>query len=164
MDMKPRRLPVFESPVYTHIDAKLCRSNPKSKYVIKGSEFIKQTGTNRIIKGLGHSYQATEIGKDSSLEYKFKVNEGGKYEIQLGFIPMQPATGGDLRVQITLDGKDAGIHSIFEKPFTDPWRVNVARHQSIITLKQPLDNLKEHVLTIKALDNDIIIDCIKVIG
>ena len=67
-------------------------------------------------------------------------------------------------MQITLDGKDAGIHSIFEKPFTDPWRVNVARHQSIITLKQPLDNLKEHVLTIKALDNDIIIDCIKVIG
>ena len=164
MDMKPRRLPVFEPPVYTHIDAKICRSNPKCKYVIKGSEFVKQTGFNRVIKGLGHSYQATEIGKESSLEYKLKVNKGGEYEIQLGFLPMQPATGGDLRVQVTIDGKDAGTHSIWEKPFTDPWRVNVARHQAIITLKQPLDDMKDHVLAIKALDNDIIIDCIKVIS
>ena len=164
MDMKPRRLPVFESPVYTHVNTKICHPNPKSKYVIKGNEFVKQTGFNRVIKGLGHSYQATEIGKDSSLEYKLKVNEEGEYEIQLGFLPMQPATGGDLRVQVTIDGKDTGIHSIWEKPFTDPWRVNVARHQAIVTLKQPLDNMKEHTLVVKALDDDIIIDCIKVIS
>ena len=162
--MKPRRLPVFESPVYTHVNTKICHPNPKSKYVIKGNEFVKQTGFNRVIKGLGHSYQATEIGKDSSLEYKLKVNEEGEYEIQLGFLPMQPATGGDLRVQVTIDGKDTGIHSIWEKPFTDPWRVNVARHQAIVTLKQPLDNMKEHTLVVKALDDDIIIDCIKVIS
>lgn len=164
MDMKPRNLPVFEPPVYTHIDAKLCLPNPKSSYTIKGSEFANKTGTIRVIKGLGHSYQATEIGKESSSEYLLKVNEGGEYEIQLGFIPMQPAVGGDLRVQVTLDGKDMGVYSIFEKPFTDPWRVNVAQHQAIITLKHILDNMKEHTLTIKALDNDIIIDCIKMIG
>ena len=164
MDMKPRKLPVFEPPVYTHIDAKLCRPNPKSSYIIKGSEFIRQTGTNRVIKGLGHSYRATEISKTSSLEYRLKVNEKGEYEILLGFIPMQPASDGDLRVQVTLDGKDVGTYSIWEKPFTDAWRVNVTRHQAIITLKQPLDNVKEHVLIIKALDNDIIIDCIKVIS
>lgn len=97
-------------------------------------------------------------------EISLKVNEEGEYEIQLGFLPMQPATGGDLRVQVTIDGKDTGIHSIWEKPFTDPWRVNVARHQAIVTLKQPLDNMKEHTLVVKALDDDIIIDCIKVIS
>lgn len=163
MDMKPRKLPVFEPPVYTHADTKLWRSNPKSCYTIKGSDFVSKAGINRVIKGLGHSYRATEIGKESSLEYQLRVNEEAEYEIQLGFIPMQPAVGGDLRVQVTLDGKDMGVHSVFAKPFTDPWRVNVERHQAIITLKRSLDNMKEHALTIKALDNDIIIDCIKVI-
>lgn len=163
MDMKPRKLPVFEPPVYTHIGAKICHSDPQSKYVIKGGEYVKKIGVNRIIKGLGHSYQATALEKGSSLEYRLKVNEEGEYEISLGFIPMQPLSGGDLRIQVTLDGKDLGTHSIWEKPFTDPWRVNVARHQAIIALKQPLDKVKEHTLSIKALDNDIIIDCIKVI-
>lgn len=163
MDMKPRRLPVFEPAVYSHIDDKICLPNPQRVYAIKGSDFTNQKGTSRVLKGLGHSFQATEIMKESSLEYRLKVEEDGDYEIQLGFIPMQPACGGDLRVQITADGKDMGIHSIKEEPFTDPWRVNVARHQAIVTLQKPLNKDRECVLVIKALDNDIIIDGIKVI-
>ncbi|AIM39021.1 hypothetical protein KO02_21740 [Sphingobacterium sp. ML3W] len=162
MDMKPRNLPVFESANYTHKDMEVGRPNPKNSLTIYANEFNKSIGIVRTITGLGHSNQASEINRESAVEYEFTIEEEGDYEIQLGFIPMQPANGGDLCLELWLDDKYLGKHSIKAKPFTDRWRANVLRQQAIIDFKQNMKVNSTHFLKIKALDNDIIVDEIKI--
>ncbi|WP_299234496.1 glycosyl hydrolase 115 family protein [uncultured Bacteroides sp.] len=162
MDMKPRDLPVFEPAIYTHKDDKLFKDDPVFKKVIDGSNFVSNNGEYTVYKGLGHSSNATMIDKGASLEYNFNVNKSAKYKLNIGFVPMQPANGGDLRVEVSFNGKVLGTFSIHEDPFTQNWRENILRNQAYVTLQMELENAKNNVLTVKALDDDIIIDHIKI--
>lgn len=164
MDMKPRNLPVFEPANYTHKDTKVGRPNPKSSLRISANEYSNASGAVRTIPGLGHSNQASGITREGFVEYEFMIDQKGEYDIQLGFIPMQPANDGDLRIEIWVDGKYLGKHSIKSKPFTEEWRADVARQQAIIDFKQSMESTSKHSLKIKALDNDIIVDEIKIMG
>ena len=161
MDMKPRDLPVFEPAIYTHKDDKLFRPDPEFNLVIDGNKFVSNNGRYTVYKGLGHSANATMIDKNASLEYNFNVNKSSEYKLNIGFVPMQPANGGDLRVEVALNGNTLGTFSIHENPFTKEWRENILQNQAYITLPVKLENGNNNVLTVKALDNDIIIDRIK---
>lgn len=161
MDMKPRDLPVFEPAIYTHKDDKLFRPDPEFNLVIDGNKFVSNNGRYTVYKGLGHSANATMIDKNASLEYNFNVNKSSEYKLNIGFVPMQPANGGDLRVEVALNGNILGTFSIHEDPFTKEWRENILQNQAYITLPVKLENGNNNVLTVKALDNDIIIDRIK---
>ena len=161
MDMKPRDLPVFEPAIYTHKDDKLFRPDPEFNLVIDGNKFVSNNGRYTVYKGLGHSANATMIDKNASLEYNFNVNKSSEYKLNIGFVPMQPANGGDLRVEVALNGNILGTFSIHENPFTKEWRENILQNQAYITLPVKLENGNNNVLTVKALDNDIIIDRIK---
>lgn len=164
MDMKPRKLPVFEPAIYTHKDAKLFKKDPEFKQVIDGNEFVSNNGGYTVYKGLGHSANATMIDKNASLEYNLNVEKSAEYKLNIGFVPMQPANSGDLRVEIVLNGKTLGTFSMHEDPFTKEWRENILQNQVYITLPVKLEKGKNNVLTVKALDNDIIIDRIKLIS
>ena len=161
MDMKPRKLPVFEPAIYTHKDDKLFRPDPEFNLVMDGNKFVSNSGGYTVYKGLGHSANATMIDKNASLEYNFNVNKSAEYKLNIGFVPMQPANSGDLRVEIVLNGNTLGTFSIHEDPFTKEWRENILQNQAYITLPVKLENGNNNVLTVKALDNDIIIDRIK---
>lgn len=161
MDMKPRDLPVFEPAIYTHKDDKLFRPDPEFNLVIDGNKFVSNNGGYTVYKGLGHSANATMIDKNASLEYNFNVNKSAEYKLKIGFVPMQPANSGDLRVEVLLNGNTLGTFSIHEDPFTKEWRENILQNQAYITLPVKLENGNNNVLTVKALDNDIIIDRIK---
>lgn len=161
MDMKPRDLPVFEPAIYTHKDDKLFRPDPEFNLVIDGNKFVSNNGGYTVYKGLGHSANATMIDKGASLEYKLNVEKSAEYKLNIGFVPMQPANSGDLRVEVSLNGNVLGTFSIHEAPFTKEWRENILQNQACITLPVKLENGNNNVLTVKALDNDIIIDRIK---
>lgn len=161
MDMKPRDLPVFEPAIYTHKDDKLFRPDPEFNLVIDGNKFVSNNGGYTVYKGLGHSANATMIDKNASLEYNFNVNKSAEYKLSIGFVPMQPANSGDLRVEVALNGNTLGTFSIHEDPFTKEWRENILQNQAYITLPVKLEKGNNNVLTVKALDNDIIIDRIK---
>ena len=161
MDMKPRDLPVFEPAIYTHKDDKLFRPDPEFNLVIDGNKFVSNDGGYTVYKGLGHSANATMIDKNASLEYNFNVNKSAEYKLNIGFVPMQPANSGDLRVEVALNGNTLGTFSIHKDPFTKEWRENILQNQAYITLPVKLENGNNNVLTVKALDNDIIIDRIK---
>lgn len=158
MDMNPRDLPVFKPAIYTHKDEKLFKKDPVFRYEIKGNQYTKKNGECTIYKGLGHSSSATNIHQNSSLEYDLRVNKNAEYIIKIGFVPMQPANGGDLCVAVSLDGRELGEFSINEQPFTEKWRENILQNQAYITLPLKLIANKDACLTIKALDHDIIID------
>lgn len=161
MDMKPRDLPVFEPAIYTHKDDKLFKKDPEFNLVIDGNKFVSNNGGYTVYKGLGHSANATMIDRNASLEYNFNVNKSAEYKLNIGFVPMQPANSGDLRVEVALNGNTLGTFSIHENPFTKEWRENILQNQAYITLPVKLENGNNNVLTVKALDNDIIIDRIK---
>ena len=161
MDMKPRDLPVFEPAIYTHKDDKLFRPDPEFNLVIDGNKFVSNDGGYTVYKGLGHSANATMIDKNASLEYNFNVNKSAEYKLNIGFVPMQPANSGDLRVEVVLNGNTLGTFSIHKDPFTKEWRENILQNQAYITLPVKLENGNNNVLTVKDFDNDIIIDRIK---
>ena len=161
MDMKPRDLPVFEPAIYTHKDDKLFKKDPEFNLVIDGNKFVSNNGGYTVYKGLGHSANATMIDRNASLEYNFNVNKSAEYKLNIGFVPMQPANSGDLRVEVALNGNTLGTFSIHKDPFTKEWRENILQNQAYITLPVKLENGNNNVLTVKALDNDIIIDRIK---
>lgn len=164
MDMKPRDLPVFEPAIYTHMDDKLFKKDPKFDIVIDGNKFVSNNGGYTVYKGLGHSANATMIDKNALLEYNLKVDKPAEYKLNIGFVPMQPANSGDLRVEVALNGSILGTFSIQEDPFTKNWRENILQNQVYVTLPVKLENGKNNVLIVKALDDGIIIDCIKLIS
>lgn len=162
MDMKPRNLPVFEPALYTHKDDKLFKEDPLYKYVINADQFTNDSGKCIINNGLGHSARAVSVLKDNWVEYRFTLENDSEHRIELGFVPMQPANGGDMRVQLTLNGVDHGAHSIYSAPFTEDWRTNILKNQVHVSLPIPLAESKQYSLIVKALDNDIIIDRISI--
>lgn len=165
MSMAPRGLPVFDKPVYTHADNQPFRPDPKYSLVIKGSDFNKENSAQATVNfGLGHTYSATSIKRGSTLNYTFSSQASiTDYVVTFGFLPMHPAeTEDDLRVEVFVDNKSYGVHSLKVKPFTDPWRENIERNQALVCLPEVKLNEMEHILSIKALDNDIIVDKITI--
>ena len=72
-------------------------------------------------------------------------------------IPTQPNDKGDIRYSVSIDGAEPVVCSYKENGRTERWKNNVLRGQSLISTGYKLSK-GAHTLTIKALDNHVIID------
>ena len=171
MNMTPRDLPVFGTPVLPiqltdkEVEEYWKKAPKQTEHPIKLDGAIvrnacdyEQAGEGaETVQMLGHSMNAVALPQNGELAYRFTTEQEGDFMLRVALIPTQPNNGGDLRFSVSIDGMDPMVYSLKEKFRSEGWKQNVLRGQAIRELKV---NLKSgnHTLKIKALDPHIVVD------
>ena len=152
MDAAPRKLPVYEN-VHGHLTG-----IPANRVnTIHACDYAEVTGNSRTIQMLGRSMKAVSLQKNGVLTYRFDVEEEDDYVIRTALIPTQPNDNGDLRFSVGIDGQEPTVYSLKEPFRSERWKENVLNGQAVRDTKAHLSK-GSHTLTIRALDNHIIVD------
>ena len=152
MDAAPRSLPVFDD-----VNAKL--TGKPTEYVCKmnACDYAEASTGVKTIQMLGHSMKAIALQKNGKLTYRFDVEKDEDYTIRTAQIPTQPQDGGDLRFSVSIDGQEPAVYSLKEPFRSERWKLNVLNGQAVRDTKVHLRK-GSHTLTIRALDDHIVID------
>ena len=171
MNMRPRDLPVHAAPsLPTLLSDKeiaewLAKDTQKSRHAINtegamafnACEYTTASKGVRIVRMLGHSMNAVALPKDGTLTYEFMTEREGKATLRTALIPTQPNDSGDLRYSVSIDGGEPKVYTLKEKFRSEGWKQNVLRGQAVREL--PVEQSRgRHTLTIRALDNHIVVD------
>lgn len=171
MNMRPRDLPVHAAPsLPTLLSEKevsewLAKDTQKSRHAINtegamafnACEYTTASKGVRIVRMLGHSMNAVALPKDGTLTYEFMTEREGKATLRTALIPTQPNDSGDLRYSVSIDGGEPKVYTLKEKFRSEGWKQNVLRGQAVRELPVELSRGR-HTLTIRALDNHIVVD------
>lgn len=184
MNMHPRDLPVFGAPVLPLLltgegmAEELNRDFSEAKgdnmpmnWITKKEGVIASNCCNftkcvtssgaackpKTTSMLGHSMKAISLPKDATITYKFTSEKEGDALLRVALIPTHPVDNGDIRYAVSIDGKEETIVSIKEKNRSDRWKKNVLRGQTVKNININLSK-GEHTLTIRALDDHIVLD------
>jgi len=153
MSAAPRNLPVFGK-VRTKFSQQL---SVDSLIAFNACNYQSASHGASIVPMLGHSMNAVALPKDASLVYEFDSPSEGEAILYTAMIPTQPSNRGDLRYQVTLDNQEPVVISLKTPYRSERWKQSVLRGQSLN--KTPVHLTKgSHRLTIKALDEHIIVD------
>ena len=151
MDAAPRRLPVFED-VHGHLS-----TNHTHWEVHRAADYDSAAEGVRTVQMLGHSMNAVALPKGGFLTYRFKVTKTGDYVLQTALIPTHAVDSGDIRYSVSIDGSEPTVYSLKEPFRSEQWKQNVLRGQALRDLHLHLSE-GSHTLTIRALDEHIVID------
>ena len=152
MDASPRKLPVYED-VHGHLTG-----IPANKVnTMNASDYAEVSEGARTIQMLGHSMKAVALPKDGVLTYRLDVEKEGDYVIRTALIPTQPNDNGGLRFSVSIDGQEPTVYSLKEPFRSERWKQNVLNGQA---LRDTMAHLTKgsHTLTIRALDDHIVVD------
>ncbi len=171
MDANPRDLPVFRKPslpdsltdkqVKRYADASYkCLPLNKNKFSViahNAYDYTQASSDVYTVDMLGHSMKSVALPRNASVTYRFNVADGGDYLLRLALIPTQANDRGDIRFEASIDGNTPQVFSLKEPFRSEQWKQNVLRGQAVKTMKVKLSK-GIHTLTLRALDNHIIID------
>lgn len=171
MNMRPRDLPVHAAPsLPTLLSEKevsewLAKDTQKSRHAINtegamafnACEYTTASKGVRIVRMLGHSMNAVALPKGGTLTYEFMTEREGKATLRTALIPTQPNDSGDLCYSVSIDGGEPKVYTLKEKFRSEGWKQNVLRGQAVRELPVELSRGR-HTLTIRALDNHIVVD------
>lgn len=119
--------------------------------------YTSATTGAHAVQTLGHSMAAVKLPQNGELKYSFDSKWQGTAVLKVAVIPTQPNDKGDIRFSVSIDGGKPTVCSFREKGRTPTWKENVMRGQAIEKIDIKLTK-GIHTLTIKALDNHVIID------
>ena len=119
------------------------------------------------------------IPAGNAVSYKFKVPDCSKtrtsdrlsakddrvscrcVEVDLRFLPVHPVSGTSLRVEVSLDGSEPVLLDYATVGASEEWKLNVLCNQAIRRVSLPLSSSRTHVLTVRALDEGVVLDEIR---
>lgn len=152
MSAAPRDLPV-----YRDVRASLSPDKQQPIIVRDAHTFNQATQGAHPIQMLGYSMNAVSLPKEGSLIYSFTVDKDDSYTLFTRLIPTHAIDSGDIRYSISIDNGKPTIYTLKEPFRSEEWKKNVLRGQAIREMTVTLSK-GEHTLTIKALDEHIIVD------
>jgi hypothetical protein len=101
--------------------------------------------------------KAVALSKGSTLSYNFTSEHEDSALLRIALIPTHPHDNGDLRFAVSIDGNNEKVLSIKEPYHSEQWKKNVLRGQTVKNIGIKLTK-GEHTLTIRAIDEGIILD------
>ena len=158
MDHQPRRLPVFEPVDRSSVETPMLEDSP-GLYKWNGAEY--SAGDAVSCEGLGYEEKAVMLEKNKELSFDFDECPGDSVEVEIRLLPNHPIHGGQLRFSVSIDKKNAQTVSYETQGRSEEWKENVLRNQAIRRVVLPVKKRKKHNLTIKALDEGVVIDQIE---
>ena len=159
MNFQPRELAVFKPAPFEKDTTVLLKIDPKFQF--NGSEYNSFSGQKPIENGLGYERKAIGLQKGSAVVYNFASNSS-VVKIQVALAPFLPVSGNKVRFSISVNDKSAKIIDYKTSDRNEEWKQNVMRNQSVKTLDFMLNNSGVHKITIKAEDEGVVIDQIKI--
>lgn len=158
MDHQPRRVPVFEPVDRSSVETPMLEDSP-GLYKWNGAEY--SAGDAVSCEGLGYEEKAVMLEKNKELSFDFGECPGDSVEVEIRLLPNHPIHGGQLRFSVSIDKKNAQTVSYETQGRSEEWKENVLRNQAIRRVVLPVKKRKNHNLTIKALDEGVVIDQIE---
>ena len=162
MNAQPRDLAVFQKVPHHTVNTPLTEDK-KPLASTNGSDYSSFKGIKPVGHGLGYNRNAISLKKGSTVSYMFKDLNADLLNIEVFLAPNHPVDYKLIRYEISLDGKSLQVVDYHTVDRNEEWKVNVLRNQAIRVTKAAL--LKKggsHVISIKALDEGVVLDQVKV--
>ncbi|HEY0623241.1 glycosyl hydrolase 115 family protein [Sphingomonas sp.] len=182
MDMAPRRLPVFDEPLYPQVAASQgagrgAREPRDAPTAIDRIVSLAATSAAapdwEVVPGLGSRGGAlrakldlpsrTDATEVTPLDYRFDVPASGDAELRIVAIPVHPLTSANgLRIAVQLD--DGPLQTLDFRTFgrSEEWKQNVLTNTAVRSIQLRQFAQGAHRLRIHALDPGFILDRIDV--
>lgn len=155
MNCHPRDLRVFYNPEKVMVTQTLNKKK-ENALVVMNSDNCWADYDKEPIQMLGHSDKALPIPKGKTLTFKLDVQQAGEYTLNIAMIPTHENDKCDIRYKVNNQ-----TFSMKEPFRSERWRINVLSGQCVKTMKLTLSK-GMNTITIKALDNHIVFDELKV--
>ena len=156
MDFEPRKQPVFRR--VPHKEA----TQPMVKdpgYLAKWNATDATVGKPIAWYGLGYEGKAAGIVRNQEIGFGFegKKVKGDSVTIEVRWVPTHPVDN-KLRFALSLDGGNPVVKEYQTKGRSEQWKVNTLQCQARVRIQLPIAKLKKHLLSIKALDDGMVLD------
>lgn len=162
MDNKPRNLAVFGKVPQVKSVTPLIQFQA-SFATINGNQFTTFEGDKPVAHGLGYEGAAVSIKKGNVANYQFKTTNTDSVYVQAALAPNHPVEGKLIRYEITIDDEKPEIVDFHTYDRNEEWKVNVLTNQAVRISKAKLKKGNgEHKISIKAIDEGVVLDQIKV--
>ena len=167
MDFQPRKQPVFERVPRTVASTPMKK---EEKNLSRWNAAECTLGHPIAWYGLGYEGKAAGIAKNTEIGFEFSdkrlssgKSSGGKIRgdsvtIELRMVPTHPMDDKKLRVALSLDGGKTVVKEYQTDDRDEQWKVNTLQCQARICITLPIAKMKRHRLTIKALDEGVVLD------
>lgn len=158
MSWGPRGLAVYQKVPHESTDAPL-EADPSVLATLNAAE---GKGNTTLCEGLGYAEGAAIVPAGSSLEFNFKA-EAESVLVSVRLVPSHPVSGGKLRFNLSLDGKETGETAYETYDRSEEWKVNVLWNQAVREFTMPLASGKNHKIVFTSLDEGVILDQIQIL-
>jgi hypothetical protein len=159
MDMKPRKLAVFDKTVQQTTDKPLLQT-AKSLFVFNGINYKTYTGKKPLAHGLGYQRGAISLAKGSSVSFSFTGNSDS-IKIVLALAPNHPVEGTKIRYSIQVDDGTIQTIDYTTQGRSEEWKQNVLTNQAVRTTMHAVGKKANHVVKITAVDEGVIINQVR---
>lgn len=161
MNCKPRNLAVFD-PVEKSESQKPLKIEELPLKLLNGSDFESFSGEKPVMHGLGYHSKAVSVEKGSSATYSFDIDSCGWVWIEIGLVPNLPVEGNRIGFGISLNKSQYSSVEYQTVGRSEEWKVNVLTNQAVRVEKFRVDQPGLQHLEIKSLDENVMIDQIKI--
>lgn len=130
---------------------------------INGADYHCYQGAKPIIPGFGYQNNAICINKNTAINYTFKLPENQTYILQIALAPNHPVNGKNLRFALSVDDCNTQIIDYSTQGRSEEWKLNVLNNQAIRQVEFKTKSTTKHTITIKAIDEGVVLDQIKIL-
>lgn len=156
MDFQPRKQSVFNRVPHTEATAAMVKD---PQYIARWNATDATVGHPAAWYGLGYEGKAAGIVRNQEIGFGFegKKVKGDSVTIEVRWVPTHPVDN-KLRFALSLDGGNPVVKEYQTKGRSEQWKVNTLQCQARVRIQLPIAKLKKHLLSIKALDDGMVLD------
>lgn len=156
MDMKPRKLPVFDP-----LTPDTCEETLRP--ALRSIALESHSGKAIEHPGLGRSGKAIELPKGEAVSFGLGKLKGDSVTVVLSFLPNHPIVDGEgLKFAVSLDGTGAQTADYSTQGRSEEWKENILNMRAQRRFTFPLNSRKTHTLSITALTEGVILDEVEI--
>lgn len=161
MTCKPRQLPVYDKIPHT-VSPHPLTVDHVPLFLFNGNDYSQFVGKKPICHGLGYNRGAISLSKGSDVTYQFEVSATDSIKVEVSLVPSHPVEGTQIRYAISVDNAPQQMIDYHTEGRSEEWKENVLRNQAIRTTSHSIIPNKKISLRVKALDEGVILDQIKI--
>lgn len=162
MNFQPRNQSVFSKLPHDTVSTPLMQSS-KPLLLLNGIDYKNFEGTKPVVLGHGYERKAICIEKNTTVNYVFKANAGQKITVEIALAPNHPVEGKAIRFAVSLDNEPEQLVDFRTMGRSEEWKLNVLSNQAIRKIDFDRNKAGKHRLSIKAVDEGVVLDQIKVV-
>ena len=162
MEYDPRDLAVFRKLKHETTTAPLKTDN-QLLVLLNGSNYTSYQGKKPVGTGFGYDSKALSIDKNTQVNYQLNIKNEQAVIIEIAVAPNHPTEGKKIRFAVSFNNGTEQIIDYHTEGRSEEWKENVLNNQAIRKISFNITKAGKQVLSIKALDEGVVIDQIKIL-